>query len=385
MPSPKKALRSPRVQSGRRDGGSGMAALTSGSLAGWRLTGVRQCGEQVRARRRPSRRSRPGRRSSAAPTSWNSGKYEPQQSASTRHSKPRSLASRTVVCTQTSVVTPVTIRRRDRRGCAASARGRWRRTRPCRACRARPRPAPARARRRCRGRTRRGRGSGPLGPGPPIAVSSAAAGELGRRAVGQVGPVALARVDDRHAGVARGGEHAPAAARRRVASSETSLPSSCAEAARLEEVALHVDDHERGGRRDRSVKAYGCAASAHARVTARGAGPRRHASRRCMQRRPQRLTGQSLSVGSAPRHRGPDLHQPRLDPVPQSRRAPWHAIAVRHRAGEVVTGRSRLPRAARAADPRRRAGRPAARRTAARGGVQDQPHAGARGAAPARG
>ena len=42
-------------------------------------------------------------------TSWNSGKYEPQQSSSTRHSKPRSLASRTVVCTHTSVVTPVTI------------------------------------------------------------------------------------------------------------------------------------------------------------------------------------------------------------------------------------------------------------------------------------
>ena len=44
------------------------------------------------------------------PTRWNSGKYEPTQSASTRHSYPRSLASRTVVCTQTSVVTPVTTR-----------------------------------------------------------------------------------------------------------------------------------------------------------------------------------------------------------------------------------------------------------------------------------
>ena len=43
------------------------------------------------------------------PTRWNSGKYEPTQSESTRHSKPRSLASRTVVCTQTSVVTPVTM------------------------------------------------------------------------------------------------------------------------------------------------------------------------------------------------------------------------------------------------------------------------------------
>ncbi len=43
------------------------------------------------------------------PTSWNSGKYEPQQSPGTMHRYPRSFASRTVVCTQTSVVTPHTI------------------------------------------------------------------------------------------------------------------------------------------------------------------------------------------------------------------------------------------------------------------------------------
>ena len=42
------------------------------------------------------------------PTRWNSGKYEPTQSETTRASYPRSFASRTVVCTQTSVVTPVT-------------------------------------------------------------------------------------------------------------------------------------------------------------------------------------------------------------------------------------------------------------------------------------
>ena len=42
--------------------------------------------------------------------SWNCGKYDPVQSARTRQSKPRSLASRAVVCTHTSVVTPVRTR-----------------------------------------------------------------------------------------------------------------------------------------------------------------------------------------------------------------------------------------------------------------------------------
>src|SRR5262245_24859756 len=42
------------------------------------------------------------------PMSWNSGKYDAQQSDSTMQRKPRSLASRTVVLTQTSVVTPHT-------------------------------------------------------------------------------------------------------------------------------------------------------------------------------------------------------------------------------------------------------------------------------------
>src|ERR1700730_828560 len=44
-----------------------------------------------------------------SPISWNSGKYDPTQSSRTRQSKPRSLASRTVVLTHTSVVTPQTI------------------------------------------------------------------------------------------------------------------------------------------------------------------------------------------------------------------------------------------------------------------------------------
>jgi hypothetical protein len=42
--------------------------------------------------------------------SWNSGAYDAVPSSTTTHSKPRSLASRTVVWTHTSVVTPQTIR-----------------------------------------------------------------------------------------------------------------------------------------------------------------------------------------------------------------------------------------------------------------------------------
>ena len=42
--------------------------------------------------------------------SWLAGSVAPQQSARIRHSKPRSLASRMVVLTQTSVVMPVRIR-----------------------------------------------------------------------------------------------------------------------------------------------------------------------------------------------------------------------------------------------------------------------------------
>src|ERR1700674_4779799 len=40
---------------------------------------------------------------------WNSGKYEPTQSAGIMHSYPRSLASRTVVVTLASVLTPQTM------------------------------------------------------------------------------------------------------------------------------------------------------------------------------------------------------------------------------------------------------------------------------------
>ena len=66
----------------------------------------------------------------------------------------------------------------------------------------------------------------PFGPGSPIAGSSAAARELGRRAVGEVGPVALAGVDDQHPGGARGGEHGCERLDDRARAGETSLPSS---------------------------------------------------------------------------------------------------------------------------------------------------------------
>jgi hypothetical protein len=74
-----------------------------------------------------------------------------------------------------------------------------------------------------------------------------AAQPLGRRAVRQVGPVALAGVDDRPAPHAEGLEQTPPSARS-PAAALTSLPSAGAEAAGLDEVALHVDDDQRGCR-----------------------------------------------------------------------------------------------------------------------------------------
>ena len=157
IPRPKKALRSPRVQRGRLIARSrrARAAMEVGPSAASSSADVG----------RPSRRCRPGRRSSAGRPRGTPGSRSRTQSSSTRHSKPRSLASRTVVCTQTSVVTPVTIRRRD----AAVAQQQLEVGGVERALAglvehdlARQR---ARARRRCRGRTRRGRGSGPSGRG----------------------------------------------------------------------------------------------------------------------------------------------------------------------------------------------------------------------------
>ena len=75
-------------------------------------------------------------------------------------------------------------------------------------------------------------------------VGAAAADFLGRRQIGQVGPVAFARVEDRspaarHAARSlRFGSIAPTQLRHVVAEH-------FAKAARLEKVALHVDDQER--------------------------------------------------------------------------------------------------------------------------------------------
>ncbi len=53
---------------------------------------------------------------------WLPGSVAPQQSSSSRHSKPRSLASRMVVCTQTSVVMPVSTMLRKPRVRSISSR-----------------------------------------------------------------------------------------------------------------------------------------------------------------------------------------------------------------------------------------------------------------------
>ena len=53
---------------------------------------------------------------------WLPGSVAPVQSVSITHSKPRSLASRIVVCTHTSVVMPVRIRLRMPRVCRISSR-----------------------------------------------------------------------------------------------------------------------------------------------------------------------------------------------------------------------------------------------------------------------
>jgi hypothetical protein len=71
-----------------------------------------------------------------------------------------------------------------------------------------------------------------------------AARELGRRAVRQVRPVALARVHDEHAGSTRGAEQA-ADRRDRRGEPRDVEPGAVGIAARRAEVALHVDHDER--------------------------------------------------------------------------------------------------------------------------------------------
>ncbi len=169
---------------------------------------------------------------------------EPQASRATRHSKPRSLASRRVQWTQTSVVTPARISARmpwaarmaarsvpqkalfavlsmmNSPGAGASSGMIWN-------------PGSPRMRKR------------PSGPGLPIGrLAGLDARQLMRGHLRQVRPVALARVEDAKAGAARsrqqaarrldGGAHAAkvVAHRRQVARG-------------LQEVALHVDQDER--------------------------------------------------------------------------------------------------------------------------------------------
>jgi hypothetical protein len=73
---------------------------------------------------------------------------------------------------------------------------------------------------------------------------AAAARDLRRRAVAEVGGVALAGVDHHHPHRARDVEHAPARRDHRLQRRDI-VAERLAEAAGLDEVALHVDDDER--------------------------------------------------------------------------------------------------------------------------------------------
>ena len=74
-----------------------------------------------------------------------------------------------------------------------------------------------------------------------------AALDLGRRRVGQIGQMALAGVHDQHAHRARRGQHR-ADRLHRARQLRDVVAERFAEAAGLHEVALHVDDDERGRR-----------------------------------------------------------------------------------------------------------------------------------------
>ena len=109
---------------------------------------------------------------------------------------------------------------------AGSRADRWRRTRPCPACRS---PARRRIGIELRddvvARARRGSGCAPSGPGSPMRLLGAPRSTLARRRVGQVGAMALARVDDQHARLARRRRAAPPIGLDGRRSSDTSLPS----------------------------------------------------------------------------------------------------------------------------------------------------------------
>ena len=107
----------------------------------------------------------------------------------------------------------------------SSCRVRWRRTSPCPACRSPARPAtgasssmmswPYSPRTRMR----------PVGPGSPIRMRRLRRGQLGRRAVGEVGHVAFAGVDHHEPDGAGGRRARACSGGTTVCSSDTSLPS----------------------------------------------------------------------------------------------------------------------------------------------------------------
>ena len=145
--------------------------------------------------------------------------------------------------------------------------------------------------------------------------SSRAAGELGRRAVGEVGAVALARVDDEHARRAGGGEHAP----QRLddpREQETSLPSSspkppgsrksrCRSMISSAVVAGVKRERVRLGRDARVGR--GCCREVHLRRLVGSAA----AGGRCIQRRrrPRRVAA-TLSPRPGGAHSGPAVPNP---------------------------------------------------------------------------
>ena len=71
-----------------------------------------------------------------------------------------------------------------------------------------------------------------------------AALDLHRRRIGQVGPVALAGMDDENAGTPRGGQHIRAGPDRRLETRDI-VAERRAEPARLQKIPLHIDDDER--------------------------------------------------------------------------------------------------------------------------------------------
>ena len=73
-----------------------------------------------------------------------------------------------------------------------------------------------------------------------------AALDLGRRRVGKIGQMAFAGVHDQHAGLARRIQHGRDRLHRARELADV-IAERFAEAARLHEIALHVDDEKRGG------------------------------------------------------------------------------------------------------------------------------------------